>query len=71
MALENVFPFTLDYTLAQWLYTTNPAPPWSWQPDFSNPPLSALTPNSSYQNGPYWIAQDTTCLKARVSAREN
>jgi Alpha/beta hydrolase of unknown function (DUF900) len=60
IALENVFPLTLNYALAQWLYSTNPAPSWSWQPDFSPTPPSALTPNSTYQSGPYWIAQDVT-----------
>ena len=64
IALDNTWPFLVDYTLDPWLYTTNPPPAYSWAPnDFTTPP-AVLTQNFTYQDGPYWIAQDASDLAA-------
>jgi hypothetical protein len=61
IALDNVWPFTVDYLLAGWLYSTNAVPSLNWAVDFTTP-SPVLATNGSYQSGPYWIAQDTRYL---------
>ncbi len=69
-ALDNTWPLILDYTLAQFLYSTNTLPYFGWGQYFAPPspfpiwpyylttPDDVLLPNGTFQTGPYGIQQD-------------
>ncbi len=70
VGLDNTWPLMLDYTLAQWLYSTNTLPYFVWGqyglpflpaatwPYYLTTPDDILLPNGTYQTGPYGIQQD-------------
>lgn len=70
VGLDNTWPLMLDYTLAQWLYSTNTLPSFVWgqygEPSLPAPswpyylttPADVLLPNGTYQTGPYGIQHD-------------
>jgi hypothetical protein len=49
--LDDLWPFKANYELRGWLYNTNPAPTFNWQPDFATVPAPAVLGLPD----PYWI----------------